>query len=73
MQGKVQAGDGLQLNQGGDGLRAVQVRFREGLFTAIEGWRRRQRIIPSRPEAIRTLVEQSLADLDSAAQHGVKT
>jgi hypothetical protein len=67
MQARLQAGDGLQLNQASDG-RAVQVRFTENLFAAVESWRRQQAVIPSRPEAIRTLVAQSLAATDSAVQ-----
>jgi metal-responsive CopG/Arc/MetJ family transcriptional regulator len=49
---------------------AIQVRFGQNLFAAIEGWRRKQETIPSRPEAIRELVRQSLADTDLAAQRG---
>jgi hypothetical protein len=65
MQGRIQAGDGTQA---GDGIKAVQVRFHGGLFEAIESWRRQQRIIPSRPQAIRELIALSLAATDSAAQ-----
>jgi hypothetical protein len=57
--------------QAGDGTQAVQVRFQDGLFAAIEDWRRRQPTIPSRPEAVRALVRQSL-DNDSAASRGAK-
>ena len=49
----------------GDG-RAVQVRFGQDLFSAVESWRRRQLIIPSRPAAIRELIRISLAADDSA-------
>jgi hypothetical protein len=58
--------------QTGDGPRAVQVRFTQNLFSAVEGWRRRQPVIPSRPQAIRELIALSLADADLAAQRGVK-
>jgi hypothetical protein len=44
----------------GDGTKAVQIRFHKSLFSAIEGWRRQQPIIPSRPAAIRELIQQSL-------------
>jgi hypothetical protein len=46
---------------------AVSGPFREGLFAAIEQWRGRQPIIPSRPDAIRQLIQKSLAD-DGSAQ-----
>lgn len=53
------------------GIRAIQVRFGQNLFLAIEGWRRQQPVIPSRPQAIRDLIRKSLADTSSAAQRGV--
>jgi metal-responsive CopG/Arc/MetJ family transcriptional regulator len=40
----------------------VQVRLHQKLLEAIENWRREQESIPSRPEAIRRLLQQSLAD-----------
>jgi hypothetical protein len=46
--------------------KAVQVRFSQSLFSAIESWRREQETIPSRPQAIRELIQRSLADTDSA-------
>jgi hypothetical protein len=49
-------------------LVAVQIRFSEALLDALEGWRRRQRIIPSRPAAIRALLLKSLADDDSTRE-----
>jgi metal-responsive CopG/Arc/MetJ family transcriptional regulator len=58
--------------QTGDGTKAVQVRLREGLFSALEEWRREQKSIPSRSEAIRTLVQRSLADPDLAVSRGVE-
>jgi hypothetical protein len=39
----------------------IQVRLREELLSALENWRREQASIPSRPEAIRRLLQQSLA------------
>jgi hypothetical protein len=39
----------------------VQVRLQQKLLEAIENWRRGQASIPSRPEAIRRLLQQSLA------------
>jgi metal-responsive CopG/Arc/MetJ family transcriptional regulator len=39
----------------------VQVRLHQKLLEAIENWRRGQASIPSRPEAIRRLLQQSLA------------
>jgi metal-responsive CopG/Arc/MetJ family transcriptional regulator len=39
----------------------VQVRLQQKLLEAIENWRREQESIPSRPEAIRRLLQQSLA------------
>jgi len=48
----------------------VQVRLQKNLFDAIESWRRKQEIIPTRPEAIRELIRKSLADGDSAARRG---
>lgn len=38
----------------------VQVRLHQKLLEAIEDWRRNQQSIPSRPEAIRRLLQQSL-------------
>jgi hypothetical protein len=69
MQGRLQAGDGIRV---GDGIKAVQVRFHGGLFQAIESWRRQQRIIPSRPQAIRELIALSLAATDLAVRREVK-
>jgi hypothetical protein len=40
--------------------RPVQVRLHRHLFEAIESWRRGQESIPSRPEAIRRLLQQCL-------------
>jgi len=36
----------------------------KNLFDALEGWRRKQEIIPSRPDAIRTLLKQTLTEDD---------
>jgi hypothetical protein len=41
-------------------VRPVQVRLPVTLFDAIENWRRSQPYIPTRPEAIRQLVQKSL-------------
>jgi hypothetical protein len=49
-------------NRFGAGARSVQIRFKQNLFTALETWRRQQETIPSRPEAIRTLIWKSLTD-----------
>jgi len=38
----------------------VQVRLQKNLFDAIEGWRRQQETIPSRPGAIRELLKKAL-------------
>jgi hypothetical protein len=38
----------------------VQVRLHQNLLEAIENWRREQESIPSRPEAIRRLLQQRL-------------
>ena len=40
----------------------VQVRLQKNLFDALEGWRRKQETIPSRPEAIRRLLWGSLSE-----------
>ena len=40
----------------------VQVRLQKSLFDALERWRGKQGIIPSRPEAIRELVRKSLVE-----------
>jgi hypothetical protein len=45
--------------------RPVQVRLKKGLFDAIETWRRKQETIPSRPEAIRRLLDRSLVESGS--------
>jgi metal-responsive CopG/Arc/MetJ family transcriptional regulator len=45
----------------------VQVRLQKSLFEAIESWRRKQRTIPSRPEAIRRLLSRLLVE-DTAAE-----
>ena len=37
----------------------VQVRLANPLFTEIENWRRRERDIPTRPEAVRRLVARA--------------
>jgi hypothetical protein len=42
----------------------IQVRLREELLSALEDWRRNQQSIPSRPEAIRRLLQQSLTPLN---------
>lgn len=45
---------------------AVNVRIdRDGLL-ALDGWRRNQEDLPSRPEAIRRLIQRGLASHDSA-------
>jgi hypothetical protein len=56
----------------GDGLKAVQIRFREDLFEAVEDWRRQQAVIPSRPAAIRELLRQSLNTDLAASREQVK-
>jgi hypothetical protein len=38
----------------------VQVRLKKCLFDAVETWRRKQATIPSRPQAIRDLIEAGL-------------
>jgi hypothetical protein len=43
----------------------VQVRLKKSLFDAIETWRRKQKTIPSRPEAIRRLLCRSLVESGS--------
>jgi metal-responsive CopG/Arc/MetJ family transcriptional regulator len=45
----------------------VQIRLQRNLFDAIESWRRKQEIIPSRPEAIRRLLSRLLAE--NGAEH----
>jgi hypothetical protein len=47
----------------------VQVRLKKHLFEAVEAWRRRQETIPSRPEAIRQLLERRLLD-EAVAEFG---
>lgn len=44
----------------GEGV-PVQVRLKETLLETIDAWRRRQADLPTRPEAIRRLIEQALA------------
>jgi hypothetical protein len=46
----------------------VQVRLHQKLPQAIENWRRGQESIPSRPEAIRRLLQRSLATPPPPAQ-----
>jgi len=43
----------------------VQVRLQKNLLDALEGWRREQETIPSRPEAIRRLLCKSLVESGS--------
>jgi len=38
----------------------VQVRFGDDLLASLDDWRRQQRDLPNRPEAVRRLVEQAL-------------
>ena len=38
----------------------VQVRLHGGLLSTVDGWRRRQWDLPTRPEAIRRLLRQAL-------------
>ena len=45
----------------------VQVRLSVTLFEAIENWRRGQGHIPSRPEAIRRLLQKSLPTANDAS------
>jgi hypothetical protein len=45
----------------------VQVRLSSTLFEAVENWRRGQGQIPSRPEAIRRLVQKSLPTANDAS------
>ena len=40
---------------------AIQVRLQSDLASAIEGFRRREPDIPTRPEAVRRLLQQALA------------
>jgi hypothetical protein len=47
----------------------VQVRLQKSLFDALESWRRKQKTIPSRPEAIRSLLSRLLAE-GATAEHG---
>ena len=44
----------------------VQVRLSATLFEAVENWRRGQGQIPSRPEAIRRLLQKSLPANDAS-------
>jgi hypothetical protein len=43
---------------------AIQVRLQSRLFSAIEGFRRSEPDIPTRPEAVRRLLHRALDDLD---------
>jgi hypothetical protein len=45
----------------------VQVRMDDELLGAVEEWRRSQKLIPSRPAAIRRLVARALADNNMVA------
>ena len=47
----------------------VQVRLQKSLFDALESWRRKQKTIPSRPEAIRSLLSRLLVE-GAADEHG---
>lgn len=40
---------------------AIHARLREPLFGAVESWRRAQKKIPPRAEAVRRLIERGLA------------
>jgi len=53
-----------------DAAKAIQVRLRRSLFDAVEGWRRQQATIPSRPEAIRRLLSKSLIESTGPAVEG---
>ena len=44
--------------------RTVQVRVGENLFSALESWRRGRIEIPTRSQAIRELLQKSLAESD---------
>jgi len=48
----------------GEGV-PVQVRLKESLLDTIDAWRRRQDDLPTRPEAIRRLIEQALQAPDA--------
>jgi hypothetical protein len=45
---------------------AVFVRLRGSLYNRLEDWRRSQPKIPSRSDALRSLIERALAASDSA-------
>lgn len=51
----------------GEGI-PVQVRLKESLLDTIDAWRRRQDDLPTRPEAIRRLIEQALQTPDARAR-----
>jgi hypothetical protein len=52
----------------------VQVRLEKTLFDAIEGWRRKQEKIPSRPQAIRDLLQRAIChDVREAGDDGRRT
>ena len=53
----------------GDG-RAIQLRLKENLFLAVERWRGEQLVVPSRSEAIRELIRQSLHKGAAAPRKG---
>jgi hypothetical protein len=40
---------------------AIQIRLRKDLWSAVEGFRRNEPDIPTRPEAIRRLIQRALA------------
>jgi metal-responsive CopG/Arc/MetJ family transcriptional regulator len=49
----------------------VQVRLQKNLFDALEDWRRRQAKIPSRPQAIRDLLQRAICqDVAEAGDDG---
>jgi hypothetical protein len=53
----------------GDGSKGVHVRLAAPQLAALERWRGRQLVIPSRPQAIRELIRKSL---DNPAPDGVE-
>jgi hypothetical protein len=47
---------------------AVFVRLRGSVFDLLEDWRRSQAVIPSRSEAVRSLIERALPASDGASE-----
>jgi len=53
-------------NLSNDSGAAVFVRLRGSLYERLENWRRSQPTIPSRSDALRSLIEQALTASDGA-------